>query len=485
MPAPFDNIRDYINYLEEKKELVRVKKEVDPVLEINAILDKLAREGGPAVLFENVKGSDVPFFGNAFGTLKRLAWGLGADDLQKLVDERIDKLFATLSGENKDDSIRPVEVDRDKAPCKEVILTGDDIDLDKFPLIKLWPHDGGKYITLPLVITRDPESKALNVGIYRMMRLDKKSLCMHWLPVKHGARHYAGAEKMGRDLPVAVVVGADPALTFSGILALHKGLDEFQMSGFLKSSPIKVTPAEDSDLPVPAGAEIVFEGIVKPGERADEGPFGEFHGYYSPVKETPVFHIKKITMRRNPIWHGATTGKPPTEIHVFSKGAERVSVAMAKKLMPNIIDMNLTKESGSLYFMIISIKKTRPHEAKELIKKMWAGKGQNAYVTNIVVVDHDVDVQNLDRVFWAISTHMRPEHDVLVSQAGMADLEKPSTFPRGIGARMGLDATTKRHEEGLEREMPDFVVMDEAVMKKVEKHWKDDGFKEDYQTGAR
>jgi len=483
MPLPFDDIRAFLTYLEENNELVRVKKEVDPILEVNAILDKLARTEGPAVLFEKVKGSQIPLFGNAFGTMKRLAWALGvpdSNDLQTQVNERVDRLFAVLAGEHKDDSLTPVDVDPSRSPCKEVMLTGDDINLDHFPLIKLWPQDGGKYITLPLVITRDPGTQALNVGIYRMMMLDKKRLCMHWLPVKHGARHYAKAEQMGRNLPVAVVVGADPALTFGGMLALQKGLDEFQMSGFLKNSAIKVTRAEDSDLPVPAGAEIVFEGIVKPGERAVEGPFGEFHGYYSPVKETPVFHIRKITMRKNPIWHAATTGKPPTEIHIFSKGAERVSTAMAKKVMPNIVDMNLTRESGSLYFMIISMRKTRPKEARELIQQMWAAKGQTTYVTNIVVVDHDVDVHNLKNVFWAISTHMRPERDVLVSEVGSADLEKPSTFPRGIGARMGLDATTKMYEEGLEREGPDRIIMDEAVMERVETYWETDGFKESY-----
>lgn len=512
MPETFDDIRGFVESLERRQDLVRVRKQVDPVLEVNAILDRLARTRGPAVLFENVRGSSIPVFGNAFGTPRRLSWAFGADDFSRLAESRMEKLFQMASGENKDlllalrakgmktklqrlkkvlpaqnlfkgfgdlgksMALLPVEVDRAGAPCKEVVLRGEEIDLDGFPLLKLWPQDGGRFITLPLVITQDPETKDLNVGVYRMMQIGKRSLCMHWLPQKHGNLHYAKAEKMGQALPVAVAVGADPAVEVAGAFQLMPPLDEFMLAGFLRGSPVKVTRAEDSDLLIPAGAEIVFEGAVKPGERAEEGPFGEFHGYYSQVKETPVFHVEKVTMRKKPIWHAATTGAPPTEIHVFSKAMERVGLAVARQFFPGIVDFNLTVESGTLYTMIVSLKKTRPYEAQEVMHFLWSAAPQNTYITNLVVVDHDIDIHDLGRVLWAVSMHFRPDQDLMITPKGMADLEKPSTYPRGVGAKMGIDATTKWPEEGCDRPMPDLVRMDPEVAERVEAQWREYGF---------
>lgn len=511
MNETFNDIRGFIDYLEKKNDLVRVKREVDPDLEVNAILDRLARTHGPAVLFEKVKGSDIPLLGNAFGDMGKLSSAFGCDDFAKMIDDKIDELSGAIPEEGKGDAfvkkalsfkgiidgvgkipdivrmvktfknnlspLRPVEIKRSKAPCKEVILTGDDVDLTKFPLIKLWPQDGGRYITLPLVITRDPETQDLNVGIYRMMMLDKKRLCMHWLPQKHGNQHHAKAVKMGKDLPVAVVVGADPAIEVAGVFPLMGGANEYMAAGVLKGKPIEVTRAEDSDLWVPAGAEIVFEGVVKHDEIADEGPFGEFHGYYSPVKQTHVFHINKITMRKNPIWHAATTGMPPTEIHTFSKASERLAAAMLKKLYPGVVDLNLTRESGTLYTHIVSFNKTRPYEAQELMHFIWAMSPQSPFITTIIVVDGDIDVQDLSKVFWAISLNFRPEHDLTITPVGLADMERPCTYPRGVGARMGIDATTKTPEEGHIRKMPDLVTMDPNVTALIERQWKEYGFK--------
>lgn len=516
MTKTFDDIRGYIKLLEKKKELVRVKREVDPILEINAIIDRLVRAEGPAVLFENVKGSKIPVLGNTFGSMKRISWAFGSDDLADSVGERMEKMMGAVSSDSKDLlfglrtkglktkahnfsqllsspgmlkamseilkslSVMSVELPREKAPCKEVVLTGDDIDLDKFPLLKLWPKDGGRFITLPLVITRDIENARLNVGIYRMMQLDKKSLCMHWLPLKHGAIQYSKYEEMDMDMPVAVAVGADPALEICGMFPLVGPIDEYMLAGFLKGSPVKYTKAEDSDLWVPAGAEIVFEGIVRPCERAVEGPFGEFNGYYSPVKETPIFHVNKITMRRDPIWHAATTGKPTSEIHYFTKTIERLGVVLMKAAVPMITDMNMTKESGTLYTMIVSINKTRPNQARELINifhAMGPVIPQLSYLTTVVVVDSEVNVHDLSEVLWAFSNNCRPEHDVIITEQGVADLEKPCTTPRGIGARMGIDATRKLLEENMDRPFPDLVEMDEAIENKVDLFWKDYGFK--------
>jgi len=512
MSETFDDLRGFMDHLERGGELVRVKQEVDPDLEVNAILDRLARGRGPAVLFEKVKGSSIPVFGNAFGTFSRVSRAFGSEDFGKQVEAGADKVFAALSGETREfvlglrakgvraklqklkkvfrspevmDSLRqlgkgsaalPVEVPRSECPCKQVVLTRDEIDLADFPLLRLWPGDGGRFITLPLITTRDPETGDLNLGIYRMMMLDRNSLCMHWLPQKHGNLHYTKAEKMGRELPVAVSIGGDPALEVAGCFQLMPPLDEFMVTGLLKGSPVKVARAEDSDLWVPAGAEIVFEGVVRPGERADEGPFGEFHGYYSPVKQTPVFHVEKVTMRRDPVWHAATTGPPPTEIHNFTRAMERVGLVIAKQFFPGLVDFNLTVESGTLYTMIASMNKTRPYEAQELMHFLWSVVPQNTYVTNLIVVDADIDIRDLGQVLWAVSMHLRPDRDVMITPPGMADMEKPSTYPRGVGAKLGLDATTKWPEEGLLRPMPERVRMDDAVSRRVEENWTNYGF---------
>lgn len=512
-PHGFSDLRQFINHLEKRGDLVRVTEQVDPDLEINAILDRLARTGGPAVLFENVKGSSIPLLGNVFGTWRRLSRAFGAEDFGALVKQRAGSIAIIVAGRGKDilialktrgiiaklrslrralrksdwrksyeeiknnASMIPIEVPRSKAPCKEVVITGEDINLHDFPMIKCWPLDGGRYATLPLVITRDPETGGLNVGIYRMMLLDKNRMCMHWLPQKHGNRHHAKAETAGRELPVVVAFGGDPALEVAGAFQLMPPLDEFMVAGLLKGSGIEYTPAEDSDLWVPAGAEIVFEGVVKPGERTDEGPFGEFNGYYSPVKRTPVFHVKKITMRRKPLWHAATTGMPVTEIHVIAKAMERLSVELAKVFYPGVTDLNLTVESGTLYSMVAALKKTRPYEAQELMHFIWSFAAQSPYVTNIIVVDHDVDIHDMEKVARAMSDNVRPGQDVTITPRGLADLEKPSTYPRGVGARLGVDATSKWPGEG---PSPDRHPIEDGVAEKVRGSWREfgDGLKD-------
>ncbi len=506
MRKTFKDIRGFIDYLEKRNDLVRVKQEVDPDLEINAILDKLARVNGPAVLFENVKGSTLPLFGNAFGNYRRLSNAFGTENLDDILadydtlftryadpdNKSIPRIFKArgfkarlrflkllpriielaLSLKKLVSPTTPVEIPRSKAPCKEIVLEGADIDLDKFPLIKCWPQDGGFYITLPLVITRDPEAGDLNVGIYRMMQIDKARLCMHWLPQKHGNQHFAKAVARGEDLPVAIAIGADPALEVAGVFPLLPPLDEFMVTGLLKKEPVELVRAEDSDLLVPAGAEIVMEGVVKAHEPyVDEGPFGEFHGYYSPTKQTPVFHVQKITHRKNPIWHAATTGMPPTEIHVFSKAAERMGVLGFRRLFPGMVDLNMTRESGTLYLAIVSLEKKRPYEAQELMHFMWSASAQTPYITTIIVVDHEVNVHDYGQVFNAVTRNFRPKLDLTITPPGLADLERPATFPRGVGSRLGIDATAKGPGEGKTGPPPERARMDEATLKKVEENW--------------
>ena len=492
------DLRDFIDFLEKKNHLVRVTREVDPVLEINAIVDKLAREEGPAVIFENVKGSDLPVLGNLFGSHQRVAWSVGAESffpnacqkMKEVVDgisgevdpaleEALGKsfMYAPLAEKIKQFGSflknRPVEVDQ--APCKEVVYEGDQIDINMFPLTKLWPEDGDRFITMPLVITRDPENGELNVGTYRMMYLDKNKTCMHWLPKKHGSNHCFKAEEMGQELPVVVVVGCDPALGLSGCYSLRPPVDEFLYTGLLKGEGLEVIKADLSDLPVPAGAEIVLEGVIKPGIRATEGPFGEFHGYYSPPKETHVFEIQRITTRKDPIYHMATTGKPYTEIHYMSKAAERLSTALVYAMNSEISDMAFPKEGAGLYLMIIAIKKKRPFQAREMIEKVWKARDQASYISNIIVVDDDVDVHDLSDVMTAFSMHTRADQDLLISDRMDQDLEHPGLSPRGKGARLGIDATRKLKEENYTRERPAEVVMDEKIMKQVLDHWKSDG----------
>jgi 4-hydroxy-3-polyprenylbenzoate decarboxylase len=494
----YDDLREFIGMLETRGQLVRVARQVDPVLELNAIVDRLARKQGPAVLFEKVRGSGMPVLGNLFGSHQRVAWTLGAEDFYSHAGHRIQELLQGVAGQTTPDraallresfayapqadrvlplgrllETRPQEVTQ--APCKEVVLEGDRVDLDRFPLTKLWPQDGERFITLPLVITRDPETGDLNAGIYRMMYLAKNKTCMHWLPRKHGNLHCQKAEQMGRELPVAVAVGCDPALQLSGCFPLHAPVDEFLITGMLKGRGVKVIRADLSDLPVPAGAEVVLEGVVKPGVRASEGPFGEFHGYYSPPKQTHVFEIQRIMTRQDPIWHMATTGRPFTEIHYMSKATERLGLARQKAVGAEIVDMNMAREGASLYLMIVSIRKERPFQARETIEKIWKQKGQAEFISNVIVVDHDIDVHNLSEVMWAFSLNVRADQDLLISDRREQDLEHPGLSPRGEGARLGMDATRKWKEENYARERPDIVAMDEEVMSRVLAHWESDG----------
>jgi len=492
------DLRGFIEFLETKGQIIRISREVDPVLEINAIVDKLAREEGPAVIFENVKGSDMPVLGNLYGSHQRVAWSfatenffsnacdkmkIGFSNMGNALDSALEAMleesfmYAPLKDRLKKYPgflpYHPVEVK--DAPCKEVIYEGDEIDIGKFPLTKLWPEDGDRFVTMPLIITRDPKSGELNAGTYRMMYLDKNKTCMHWLPQKHGNNHWQTAEKMGEELPVVVVVGCDPGLAASGCFSLHPPLDEFLFTGLLKGERLEVVKAELSDLPVPAGAEIVMEGVIKPNVRADEGPFGEFHGYYSPPKQTPVFEIQKITTRKDPIWHMATTGKPVTEIHYMSKAAERISMAIQNAMDTNIVDMSFATEGASLYLMTISIKKERAYQGQEMIKRIWKAHGQSKFISNVIIVDEDIDVHNLSEVIWAFSMHTRADQDLLISDMVEQDLEHPALSPRGEGARLGIDATRKWKEENYTRERPGQVVMDEDIMKRVLENWESDG----------
>ena len=493
-----DDLREFMEMLEKKRQLVRVSREVDPVLEINAIVDRLARRQGPAVLFENVRGASMPVLGNLFGSYHRIAWAVGAEDFYTHTQQRIAEAF-TPTGEDDKQAMesalrksfmyepvadrlllfpnmlktRPLEVSQ--APCKEVVYEGSNIDLNRFPLTKLWPQDGERFITMPVVITRDPETGELNAGTYRMMYLEKNKTCMHWLPKKHGNIHCQKAEKLGQDLPVVVAVGCDPAFQLSGCFPLHYPLDEFLITGMLKGCGVKVIRADLSDLPVPAGSEVVLEGIVRAGVRATEGPFGEFHGYYSPPKPTHVFEVQRITTRRDPIWHMATTGRPFTEIHYMSKATEKLGKARMQFVSSEIVDMNMAKEGASLYLMIVSIRKERPYQAREIIEGVWAQEGQAEFITNTIVVDHDIDVNNLSEVMWAFSMNVRADQDLMISDRREQDLEHPGLSPRGEGARLGIDATRKWKEENYSRERPDIVTMDQGVVEKVLKHWESDG----------
>ena len=497
MPV-YDDLREFMAMLEEEAQLVRVTREVDPILEVNAVVDRLARKAGPAVLFEKVKGSDMPVLGNLFGSHQRVAWTLGAEDFYTQARQKIAEAFAAPDGDGGPEvesdirksfiyapvadrvlifrnalKTRPVEVSQ--APCKEVAYEGADVDINMFPLTKLWPQDGERFITMPVVITRDPETGEINAGTYRMMYLERNKTCMHWLPKKHGNIHCQKAEKMGQDLPVVVAVGCDPALQLSGCFPLPYPMDEFIMTGLLKGRGVKVVKADLSDLPVPAGAEVVLEGVVRAGVRASEGPFGEFHGYYSPPKQTHVFEIQRITTRRNPIWHMATTGRPFTEIHYMSKAAERLGMAGQAAGPSEIVDMNMAKEGASLYLMIVSIKKERPYQAREIIENIWKGKGQTEFIANVIVVDDDIDVNNISEVMWAFSMNARADQDLLISDRREQDLEHPGLSPRGEGARLGIDATRKWREENYSRERPDIIIMDEKVLHRVLERWESDG----------
>jgi 4-hydroxy-3-polyprenylbenzoate decarboxylase len=555
----YDDLRDWIRTLEKHGELKRIREEVSPEFEITEITDRVSKigsgahplrdnaagkdgatahgsatknkyaPGGPALLFENVKGhAGHKVLINQFGSERRMALALGVDRLDEIAD-RITGLMNVKAPEGLFDKLKmlpqlgaltsafPKTVSAKDAPCKEVIRRKD-FDLNYFPILKCWPHDGGRFITLPCVHTRDPKTGKRNIGMYRMQVYDGQTTGMHWQRQKVAAEHYrealrnaavASAEAdptlsassarvammaesaggavsipegaiggmpqislgklKGSRLEVAIAIGTDPATTFAAIVPAPPEVEEFLISGFLRGKPVEIVKCETVDLEVPANAEIILEGYVELGELRAEGPFGDHTGFYTLEDEYPVFHVTCITHRKDPIYAATIVGKPPMEDAWMGKAVERIFLPAMKLTIPELVDIHLPVEAVFHNLMIVSIKKSYPGQARKVMNAIWS-LGQAMFTKCIIVVDEDCDVQNVGEVVLRVANNIDPERDIQFTLGPVDSLDHASRLPN-YGSKMGIDATRKWKAEGFNRPWPAMIEMDRTTKAKVDAIW--------------
>jgi 4-hydroxy-3-polyprenylbenzoate decarboxylase len=478
--------QEFVRALEKAGELKRVSVPVDPVLEITEVADRMVKAGGPALLFENPKGSRVPVIINAFATRRRMSMALGVDDLEEIARE-IERLVtlpgnmpaglagkaALLPGLAMIGRNTAPKVVSGPAPCQEVVKTGDQVNLLELPILKCWPLDGGRFVTLPLVFTQEAKTGKRNVGMYRVQVYDEKTTGMHWQRHKVGSRHHAEYEAQGRPIPVAVVLGGDPALTYAATAPLPDMIDEMAFAGFLRKKPVELVRCKTQPLDVPADAEIVIEGYVPAGERRTEGPFGDHTGFYTLEDEYPVFHVTAITHRRNPIYPATIVGRPPMEDGWLGKATERLFLPLLRLFIPEILDYNLPVEGVFHNLCIVKIKKRYPGHAQKVMNAIW-GAGQMMFTKIILVVDEWVNVHDLQEVLWVVANNIDPERDTLFTR-GPVDVLDHASRAMGYGSKMGIDATRKLPEEGFTRPWPPVIEMDPAVKARVDALWNELG----------
>lgn len=480
----YRNIQEFMKHLERAGELVRIQVQVDPVLEITEIVDRISKQQGPALLFENVKGSKFPVLINVFGSFQRMAWALGVDKLDDVAKSVEDLIEIPGGGGSWLDKLkqlpRLMEIGRffpkkiRSAPCQEIVHLGDKVNLNQLPILKLWPQDGGRFISLPLVIAKDPETGVQNLGMYRLQVFDEKTTGMHWHIHKDGTRIFKKCKARGEKMEVAVAIGADPATIFSSTAPVPPGIDELIFAGFLRKSPVEVVQAKTVDLLVPAHAEFVLEGYVDPEEDfRTEGPFGDHTGYYSLQDEYPVFHVTCITHKVNPVFSATVVGQPPQEDCYMAKATERIFLPLLKMMVPEIVDLNLPFEGVFHNCVIVSIKKNYPGAARKVMYALW-GLGQMSNAKLIIVVDQDVDVQNLSEVAWKVTNNIDAKRDLVITEGSLDVLDHSSPLPN-YGAKLGIDATQKWPEEGHNRVWPDQIVMDHEIKDLVARRWRDYG----------
>jgi len=474
----YRNLTAFLEALEADGDLVRVRREVSPRLEISEIADRAVKGSGPALLFENVTGSAMPVAINLFASQRRMLRALELSSfsdwdhrLEFFLDPKPPEgLVAKLKAIPKVTELASVFPKTVRsAPCQEVVETGDQVDLGSLPVLTCWPGDAGPYITMPLVITRDPATGKTNVGMYRMQVFDKNSTGMHWQKHKDGAGQARGYEREGRRMEVAVAIGCDPATVFSAVAPLPPGLSEFLFAGFLRGEAVPTVAARTVSLQVPAEAEIVLEGYVDPNERRQEGPFGDHTGFYSLEDDFPVFHVTGLTRRRNPIYLTTIVGRPPMEDGFLGEAVERLFLPLVKKTIPEIVDMHLPVEGIFHNLMLVSIDKRFPGHARKTMHAIW-GTGQMMFTKTIVVLDADVDLRNPREVVWRALTAIDPERDVELVRGPVDELDFAARLSC-YGSKMGIDATRKWKEEGFTRPWPDPIVMSPAIKKRVDEIW--------------
>jgi len=480
----YRSLQHFIEVLERQGELVRIKEPVSPVLEITEITDRVCKNFGPALLFENVSGYDLPVLMNAFGSMKRMCLALEVDRLEEISAE----ILSFLEAEAPDTLIKKLRMLPKlarlanifpktvlRAPCQEIILRDDEVDLGKIPVLTCWPLDGGPFVTLPLVITHHPETGKRNMGMYRLQVFDKQTTGMHWHRHKGGAQHYRVAERRGERLPVAVALGADPATIYAATAPLPEDLDEIIFAGFLRQEPVDLVPCISVPLMVPAASQIVLEGYVEPGERRVEGPFGDHTGYYSLPDEYPVFHVTTMTMRRQPIYPATIVGQPPMEDCFMAKATERIFLPLIQKTLPEIVDLNLPMEGVFHNLAFISIDKRYPGHARKVMHALW-GLGQMMFTKMILIFDKEVNVQDLGQVLWRLGNNVDPRRDVVFVDGPVDALDHASPLPH-YGSKMGVDCTRKWPEEGFTRDWPEVIEMDPEIKQKIDALWPKLGLK--------
>lgn len=473
----YASLREFISRLEGADELLRIKQPLSSDLELTEICDRVCKSAGGnrALLFENVDDGRFPVLMNAFGSKKRMAWALGVDDVEEIAG-RIRGMISTVPPEGLIDKTKLLfklyEISKypprmvNGGPVKEVIER--EPDLMKLPILKCWPQDGGRFITLPCVFTKSPEGTR-NVGMYRMQVYDASTTGMHWHLHKGGRGHFLKAREKGERMEVAVSLGGDPAITYAATAPLPDGIDEMLLAGFIRGNGVELVKCETVDLEVPANAEFVLEGYIDTNESRSEGPFGDHTGFYSLEDEYPVFHLNCITRRKDAIYPATIVGKPPMEDCFMGKATERIFLPLIQLQLPELLDINLPIEGVFHNLCFVRIRKTYPGQARKVMHALW-GMGQMMFTKLIAVFDEDVDVQDMSEVLWRLGNNISADRDLEIVRGPLDALDHASPTPH-YGAKLGIDATVKWPEEGHTRHWPDPITMDPAVKRRIDEIW--------------
>lgn len=474
----YTNLREFLNDLERQGELIRIREEIDPHLEITEIADRVMKMpgGGKALLFEHPKGSNIPLLINAMGSEKRMQMALGHERFARITEEYLEmadpggpktlmdklKLLGKLKG--LQDALPTIV---SSGPCQDVVM--DEPSFAPFPIMTCWPQDGGPYITFPMVFTRNPKTGARNCGMYRLQVFDEKTCGLHWHIHKGGAEHYRNMTRDNRRMDVAIAIGCDPATMFSAMAPLPPDIDEMILSGVIRKRAVSMVKCKTIDLEVPAESEIVFEGYVEPGETRLEGPFGDHTGFYSLPDQYPVFHLQAVTHRRDPIYISTIVGRPPMEDFYLGMAVEQLFLPVIKRQLPEIVDLHMPAAGVFHNLMLVSIDKQYPGHARKVMNAIW-GTGQMMFTRMVVVVDGDVNIRDYNEVAWVATNHIDAKRDFEIVMGPVDELDHASPWP-DYGSKVGIDATRKWKGEGFDRDWPDKIEMSADVKKKIDALW--------------
>ncbi|HXV82504.1 MAG TPA: menaquinone biosynthesis decarboxylase [Candidatus Binatia bacterium] len=473
----YNSLADFVQVLAQQGELKRITYPVKAELEITEIADRVMKNGGPALLFEDVVGKGIPVLINAFGSAKRMALALGVGDVEEIARE-VERLVQTKPPKSFKEKLKllselmrlagiPPKVIK-SGPCQEVIHR--EPDLNMLPVLTCWPGDAGPFITLPAVFSKDPAKGTRNVGLYRMQVYDARTTGMHWHLHKVGARHYQHQKQQKEPMQLAVCLGGDPALIYAATAPLPDQIDEILFTGFLRKKGLELVKGLTVDIEVPANSDVVIEGYVDPLEPPRrEGPFGDHTGFYSLADDYPVFHVTCITQKQNPIYPATIVGRPPMEDAFIGKATERIFLPLLRLTFPEIVDMNLPVHGVFHNLAIVSIKKEYPGHARKIMHALW-GMGQMMFTKILIIVDHDINAHDLSEVTWVAGNHIDPKRDVIFVE-GPVDVLDHAAPVMGFGSKMGIDATKKWRSEGFERDWPDAIVMDDKTKQYVDSIW--------------